>query len=370
MLSWRAGSAVWTGMVTMKDRVAEFLPDHFATPLISMEAAASGQWIPRRNDTRYPIPGRLNIFLTCAQMVVALTILTAASHTKNFYLLAVLAIIFAFIMQMGFCLAHEAVHRKLHRNRKLNTGMGILLFSLFPGSLHYFEVAHLLHHRRNRSDDELEDYVLPGENPWFKRIMFFLLISGLFWLLLPLTSIVVAMIPRRRITLPRPENDAGSFRKFAQFLNEVRPGRVRRDLLVTALVWMIAFPALHLRLASIAVCYAAFGFSWASQQYIYHVRTPRHAVLGAYDLQLWKPLEFLYLHFNYHLTHHLAEWVPWNYLPSIAAQQPTRGYVTTYFRLWRVPEGLAEAWPPQYQKSGPLPPEADRKTAISMELPW
>jgi fatty acid desaturase len=303
-------------------------------------------------------------------MFVALTILTAASHTKNFYLLAILAIIFAFIMQMGFCLAHEAVHRKLHRNRKLNAGMGILLFSLFPGSLHYFEVAHLLHHRRNRSDDELEDYVLPGENPWFKRIMFFLLISGLFWLLLPLSSIVVAMIPRRRITLPRPEDDAGSFRKFAQFLNEVRPGRVRRDLLVTTLVWMIAFQSLHFRLASIAVCYAAFGFSWASQQYIYHVRTPRHAVLGAYDLKLWKPLEFLYLHFNYHLTHHLAEWVPWNYLPSIAAQQPTRGYATTYIGLWRVPERLAEAWPAQYQKSGPLRPEADRKTAISMELPW
>src|SRR5580700_11158832 len=99
-------------MATMKDRVAEFLPDHFETPLISMEAATSGKWIPRRNETHYPIPGQLNIFLTCAQIFVALTILTAASHTKNSYLLAILAIIFAFIMQMGFCLAHEAVHRK------------------------------------------------------------------------------------------------------------------------------------------------------------------------------------------------------------------------------------------------------------------
>lgn len=83
MLGWCVGSAVWTGMVTMKDRVAESLPDHFATPLISKEAAASGQWIPRRNDRRYPIPGQLNIFLTCAQMLAALTILAAASHTKT-----------------------------------------------------------------------------------------------------------------------------------------------------------------------------------------------------------------------------------------------------------------------------------------------
>ena len=345
-------------------------PDSSTTPLISRERAAAGQWIPRRNNKRYPIPGRLNLLLTSAQMLAAFAILTAASNTTNFYLFAGLAICFAFTMQMGFCLAHEAVHSKLHRNRRLNLGMGIFLFSLFPGSFHFFEVAHLLHHRRNRSNDELEDYVLPGENPWFKRIMYFLLISGLFWLLLPLSSIIVAMTPGKRISLPRPDDGAGAFRRFAQFLTEVLPGRVRRDLLVTALVWILAFPALHLHFFSVAVCYAAFGFSWASQQYIYHVRTPRHAVLGAYDLKLWKPLELLYLHFNYHLTHHLAEWIPWNHLPSIAAEEPTRGYVSTYVKLWRAPEELEEAWPAQYQKSGPLPHKAARNTPLPIELPW
>ena len=359
-----------TGKVTMAIEALASSPDAPVPPLISNEAAAAGQWIPRRKDRRYPIPGRLNLLLTFVQMLAALAILSAASNTKNLHFIAGLAISFAFTMQAGFCLAHEAVHRKLHSNRRLNVGMGILLFSLFPGSVHFFEVAHLLHHRRNRSTDELEDYVLPGENPWFKRIMYFLLISGLFWLLLPLSSIVVAFIPGKRIKLPHPEDGAGSFRKFAQFLNEVRPGRVRRDLLVTVLLWVNAFPVLHLHLIPVAICYAAFGFSWASQQYIYHVRTPRHAVLGAYDLKLWKPLELLYLHFNYHLTHHLAEWVPWNYLPSIAAQQPTRGYGSTYFKLWQPPERVEQAWPTHYQKSGPLPERAEQATSIPIELPW
>jgi fatty acid desaturase len=345
-------------------------PELQVPPLISNDAAAAGRWIPRRKDKRYPIPSRLNLLLMCVQMIAALAVLTAASHTESTFVLAASAICFAFIMQMGFCLAHEAVHRKLHRNPRLNVGMGILLFTLFPGSVHFFEVAHLLHHRRNRSNDELEDYVLPGENPWFKRIMYFLLISGLFWLLLPLSSIMVAMIPAKRIRLPHPQDGAGSFRKFAQFLNDVRPGRVRRDLALTALVWVIAFPLLHLHFFGIAFCYAAFGFSWASQQYIYHVRTPRHAVLGAYDLKLWKPLALLYLHFNYHLTHHLAEWVPWNYLPSIAAQQPTRRYVTTYCKLWQTPERVEQAWPAQYQKSGPLPDRVERTSSIPIELPW
>jgi len=75
----------------------------------------------------------------------------------------------ALVMQLGFCLAHEAVHSKLHPNHNVNEALGVLLFSLFPGSYGFFKVAHLIHHQRNRSDAELEDYVLPGETPWLKR---------------------------------------------------------------------------------------------------------------------------------------------------------------------------------------------------------
>lgn len=338
--------------------------------LISRDGVLAGRFINKRNMRHFAIPGKLNLLLVALQMSAAFAVLTAASHAHSRYLLATLAIVFAFVMQMGFCLAHEAVHRKLHPNRTINIGVGVLAFALFPGSLHFFEVAHLLHHRRNRSNDELEDYVLPGENPWIKRIMYYLLISGLFWLLLPVSSTLVAMIPKSRMRLPPPRDDAGAFRKFAQFLNGVKPGRVRRDLLITAVVWATAFPLLHLRLASVAVCYAVFGFSWASQQYIYHVRTPRHAVLGAMDLKLWRPLRWLYLNFNYHLTHHLAMWVPWNYLPSIASHEPRRGYLDTYVHLWQPPESLEDAWPAQHQTSGPLPPRPNRKSHLNVELPW
>jgi len=339
-------------------------------PLISLEHAASGRYAARRNRSDYPIPDNLNLILTCAQILVAFTLLDVASHVRSNYVVFGVAIGFAFVMQCGFCLAHEVVHRKLHSHRGLNLGMGILLFSLFPGSLHFFEVAHLLHHRRNRSDDELEDYVLPGEVAWVKRTMYYLLISGLFWLLLPLSSLVVAIIPLHRIRLPKPDPDAGSFRRFIQFLNGVRPGRVRRDLLVASVVWIAAFVILHLRVEALAICYAVFGFCWASQQYIYHVRTPRHAVLGALDLKIWKPLGWLYLHFNYHLTHHLAVWVPWNSLPAVASQDPEQSYVLTYAKLFRPPERLEHAWPNEYQAEGPLPSKPNRRMKSSMELPW
>ncbi len=335
----------------------------------SDEKVASGKFFVRLDRDLYKIPGTLNLFLSAIQFFAALGILSFCSLSTHLLVRGSLAILFAFVMQTGFCLAHEAVHRKLHPNRSVNLSFGVAMFALFPGSFHFFEVAHLIHHRRNRSDDELEDYVLPSESPWTKRLMYYLLISGLFWLLLPLSSVVVAMIPKKRIYLPEPDGDSGVFRKFAQFLNEVRPGRVRRDVLCAIVIWSLAIPLLKLRLCPVVICYAVFAFSWASQQYIYHVRTPRHAVLGALNLRLWRPLQWLYLNFNYHLTHHLAVWVPWNHLPSVIAEQPSRSYLHTYVQLWQPPQAIAQAWPAEHQTSGPLPARPSSQHD-EVELPW
>jgi len=320
------------------------------------EARLRGTTVPQRDPGRYPIPSVLNFVLCVIQIAVALAVLVAASRAASAIMLSAAAVAFAFVMQAGFCLAHESVHGKLQANRHANLISGIVLFALFPGSYHFFEVAHLVHHHRNRSDPELEDYVLSGESAWVKRACYYLLISGLFWLLVPFTSLLVALVPKRRIALPAPGDDSGSFRRFAQFLNEVRPNRVRRDVCAVIVFWAVAAPLLHLSLPAVLVCYAAFGFSWASQQYIYHVRTPRHAILGALDLRLIRPMEMFYLHFNYHLTHHLAVWVPWIYLRRIAPEKPSLGYLSTYLRLWLPPEHIEEAWPEQFQRTGAIPP--------------
>jgi fatty acid desaturase len=327
-------------------------------PLGWREAVAQGHFIRQSDSARFPIPGKLNVALTAVQITAALALLASASHAKILWLTGLLAVMFAFIMQLGFCLGHEAVHGKLHARSNINDGLGILLFSLFPGSYHLFEMAHLTHHRRNRSDAELEDYVLPTEIPWLKRVSYYLVLCGLFWVLTPLAFVAIAMMPSS-IRIPAAGDDAGAFPRYLQFLNSVNRGRIRRDLLVTAIIWTAASLLLHLRLSAVAICYGLFAFCWASQQYLYHLRTPRHAVLGALDLHLWRPLELLYLHFNYHLTHHVAAWVPWIYLPKIAAEQPTRSFLSAYVDQWRPPQPLEKAWPPSFQASGPLPSRPD-----------
>lgn len=324
-------------------------------PLGWRDAVAHGRFIREPDVALYPIPGKLNLTLAAVQIIASFGLLAAASHTKSLWMTSALAVAFAFTMQLGFCLGHEAVHGKLHANPTVNEVVGILLFALFPASYHLFEVSHLTHHRRNRSDAELEDYILPNERPWLKRVGYYLVLCGLFWLGAPLAFVVLAFTPGS-VKVPVPEDDAGALSRYVQFLNAVHRWRIRRDLLITATMWTVASLMLHFSFMALALCYAAFAFCWASQQYLYHLRTPRHAVLGAWDLRLWRPMELLYLHFNYHLTHHLAAWVPWIYLPKIAAEHPTRDFLTAYLEQWHPPQPLEESWPPRFQASGPLPP--------------
>jgi fatty acid desaturase len=323
-------------------------------PIGCRDAIAHGRFIRQPNSDPYPIPAKLNIMLVAVQIVVAFALLGAASHTSHWWQTVLCAVGFAFVMQLGYGLAHEAAHSKLNAKWAINEGLGVLLYTLFPGSFHLFAIAHLVHHQRNRSDAELEDYILPTEKPWLKRGSYYLVLCGLFWVLTPLALLFVSMVPRF-FRVPPPEENAGTAARYLQFLNSVNTSRVRRDLLVTACVWTAASLLLHFKLRDLAICYATFAFAWASQQYLYHVHTPRHTVLGALDLRLWRPLELLYLQFNYHLTHHVAAWVPWIYLAEIAPEHPTRGFLSTYIEQWRPPQPVEQAWPREHQNSGPLP---------------
>ena len=319
------------------------------------DAIRQGRFIRQADADQFPIPSRLNIVLAAVAIAAAFALLSAASHAASRWETFLFAGAFTLVMQLIFGLAHEAAHGKLHPSPRVNEGFGICLYSLFPGSYHLFAIAHLVHHQRNRSDAELEDYILPGEIPWLKRVTYYLLLCGLFWVLTPPTVVGIALWPASSIRMPAPGPNAGVASRYLQLFNSVSPGRVRRDLLITAAIWTAASLLLHFRLSHLAACYAVFAFGWASQQYIYHVRTPRHVVLGAVDLNLWRPFRLLYLNFNYHLTHHVAAGVPWIYLPRIASEPPARGFLGAYFDQWRPPEPMKKAWPPHFQTSGPLP---------------
>lgn len=289
---------------------------------------------------RWPIPGRLNLAITAALTAAWLGLLVLAS-VGTWPVAVAAAVAFSFVMQGGFSMIHEAEHDKLHPDRRVNHLAGTLLAAQFPGSFSFMRGAHLLHHRRNRSDAELVDYVRPTESRAVKTAMYYGLVCGLVWVGVPLLSVLIAITPRAVLQL-RPSTSSSA----SEYLNALLalPGwRVRAEGLATLALWAAAF-AVGLDPARVALCYAAFAFSWSSQQYVYHVRTPRLLVDGAYDLALWAPLRWLYLNFNYHRVHHRDVRIPWLYLDRIDPA-PTRGYLATYLALWAPPEPVDRAVP-------------------------
>jgi fatty acid desaturase len=102
------------------------------------EALLQGRFIRQADPDRFPIPSRLNIVLAAGAIAVAFALLSGASHSYRFWETLLFAVAFSFVMQLGFGLAHEAAHGKLHPSPSINEGLGICLYSLFPGSYHLF----------------------------------------------------------------------------------------------------------------------------------------------------------------------------------------------------------------------------------------
>lgn len=300
---------------------------------------------------RFPIPAGLNLLIFAAWATTSVGLLFAASRGPWPLTLGA-ALVFSFVMQLGFSLLHEAEHDKLHPDRRVNDALGWALAAMFPGSYAFMRGAHLLHHRRNRTDAELVDYVRPGEHPTVKALQYYGLVCGLVWVGVPLISLAIALVPRSLLRL-RPSTRS-SASDYLNALMALSPWRVRAEVALTVAWWAALF-ALGLDPLRVALCYAAFAFSWSSQQYVYHVRSPRHLVDGAFDLALWTPMSWLYLKFNLHRAHHRDVRIPWVYMDPIDGP-PTRGYLRTYVALWAPPQPVDRAFPPELIRRGPLPP--------------
>jgi fatty acid desaturase len=299
----------------------------------------------------YPIPARLNLAIVAGWFLASVGFLKLAS-TGGLWACLGAMLGFSFVMQTGFSLLHEAEHDKLHPDPRLNQATGWLTAAMFPGSYAFMRAAHLAHHRNNRSDVELVDYVLPHQKRWLKTLQYYFLVCGGVWLGVPLLSLVLACLPDSWVEKPSGRLPGGAL-NYLRSIATAKPSKVRRELFAAGLLWAFLSWSLSLKLLPVLACYAAFAFSWSSQQYIYHIRTPRHLIEGAYNLKLWRPFEWLYLKFNYHLAHHHDVSIPWIWSDQLG-EVPDRGYLKTWLALWAPPEPVEKAWPVQFQAKGPL----------------
>ncbi|HET8868834.1 MAG TPA: fatty acid desaturase, partial [Aquabacterium sp.] len=181
---------------------------------------------------RFPIPDRLNLIITLAQIAASLALLWGASRLmerSGWIGLSVCALIFSFVMQTGFSLLHEAEHRKLYSHRKVNDALGFLCATLFPGSYQLMTVAHLNHHKVNRSDAELVDYIRPGESVTVKWLQFYALIIGLIWVTAPLVTLVICLTPTALLSRWFDKGEGSSVARYLAFIQRAGANRVRAE---------------------------------------------------------------------------------------------------------------------------------------------
>ena len=320
-----------------------------------------------------PIPARLNVALVGAYVASALGLLVLASrswppsHPGGTVPFALAVAGFAILFNTGFGLVHEAEHFALHPSRTVNEGLGWLLGALFPGSFSLLRSAHLVHHGSNRNDRELIEYVKPRESRTLKTLHYYLCLLGVFWVGTPLLSLALCVVPGRYFGPRGKEQASGSGAGFLAFLEDLAPRRVRIEVAATVVFWGLAAWSLELSLVPTLVSYSAAGCFWSSQQFIYHVGTPRHLVEGTRNLDMPQPFAWLYLHYNHHLTHHRHPHVPWIWLPTLTEEAPTRPYFRHWLSLFVTPPMPIDlAWPREFQARGPLPPSPTRPAGESV----
>jgi fatty acid desaturase len=280
-----------------------------------------------------------------------------AARQQDPWALAACAVAFAFTGLPLYALMHEGMHHSLLRSERANDALGFLLSALFPGPFTFLKGCHLGHHKRNRTDAELFDGFYPHDNPTKKRVFFYSMFLGLFWVVIPIATLLLLIAPR--LMMSRLIQDDPTASAMVNGIPRRYLNRIRLESLGVVLVQGAMFWGLGLHWVSYVALYGAYALCWSSQNYITHAYSPRDILNGAFNLRVNKLFSFWVLHFNWHLAHHQHPAVPWLYLPQL--DDPTRqnpAYWWAFVRFWRGPKPCTEPPPKAPGRAGHfLPPD-------------
>lgn len=282
--------------------------------------------------------GRENLAVVALQVGAWAALLTLVNATRvSLPLRAFGVLVFCLMMQGVFTILHEYCHRNAHRNPRVNYLIGWVVCTIFGTAPTLLRVQHWGHHRRNRGEAERGEFVHTGESRALKTVQYYAAILGGIWLGCLLFPVISLLIPYRAGQWMARR---GQFNTFAAAFAEFKQRDWRMMQLEGA--WMLAFWTTVIAVGpwhwqTVALCYAAFAFSWSSLQWIYHMHTPIHVVEGAYNLRAWWPVRVLFLNFNYNLTHHRHPAMPWQELHRQSDLRETQPIWYRYLLVFRPP---------------------------------
>ena len=287
------------------------------------------------------IPGALNVVLTIGAASACCGALWLASHGSPWQTIAA-AVAFSFVNNTMFSLLHESVHGIAHANRRANEALGTFAAAFFPTGLSLQRVFHLAHHARNRTADEQFDYIRPGDRPLLKRAQWYAILTGLYWVFVPVGGLAYLVWPSLFTKLRRDPAAAqtGASSMFAH-LDEAPKGRIRLELLFTIAIQVALFVLLDLDVTGWLLCYAAFAVNWSSLQYTDHAFSKLDVRDGAWNLRVNPVTRALFLNYHHHLAHHRHPHVPWLHLGDYVDPREERpSFWAIYRQMWRGPRPL------------------------------
>ena len=225
----------------------------------------------------------------------------------------------------------------LHPNPKINDLLGAGMALFFPAPYHLLRQGHLAHHRFNRSDREAFDLYFEGDRPDVKWIKFYGIITGIYWIMVVLSNLVVLIFPhvlkRRHYEFDQHMAD------FMDWLDPIYWRLIKLEAFLAIALHALIIWSMSIPLLNYFIVYFGFGFSWSAMQYVHHFGTERHVLRGSRNLWLLKPIDWIWLNHNWHLTHHKHPTVPWIHLPKLGSKEdPHREFLLWhYLRMWRGP---------------------------------
>ncbi|HKO59313.1 MAG TPA: fatty acid desaturase [Thermoanaerobaculia bacterium] len=281
------------------------------------------------------IPGALNVALTALAGAACCALLRLASHGA-WWQVTLAAVAFSFANNTMFSLLHESVHGIAHRNRRANEALGIFAAAFFPTSLSLQRLFHLGHHVHNRTEEEQFDYLRPGDRPLLKRAQWYSILTGLYWVFVPLGALAYALWPGFFEKPWVAARQTGGASVFA-FLRGAPVGRIRLEVLFSIAVQVSLFSTWQGWLA----CYAAFAVNWSSLQYADHAFSPLDVRDGAWNLRVNPVTRLLFLNYHHHLAHHQNPHVPWLHLGQFVDERAERPrFWRVWLAMWRGPRPL------------------------------
>lgn len=294
--------------------------------------------------------GRINLMVGAAQLVAWAALISALHLPGSLGWKIPLAVFFCIMMQGVFSLMHECFHNQGHPSPALNQALGALMGAIFGTCYTLFRVNHEGHHVRNRSSAELSEYILPGESAARKIVLYYFAVLGGIWLGAFVAALVLPFLPYR--SLKRLNRPATSMNGYSISFAEFSPPDlrlVRLEAAAAVALWGSASVVLQWDWRILAALYAAFAFSWSSLQWVYHMRTPLDRVEGAYDLRAPLLVRWLFLNFNYNLTHHRHPNRAWQEMHRSVDPRETQPLWYRYLLVFKCPEPLP-AHPRSLQK--------------------